>query len=140
VKLTAHLHLALRLRMHGAIPLLPSMLHGVVLRDRDNFTLDLYLMWNSFQCHCHIFFSVFNILKFPPLLGRLHFWKQPEVIQSQIRKIGWVFHFGNQFLVHKLLDRECLVSWSIFMVENSITEPKFSLFYAASHNHFSIST
>jgi len=36
---TTHLHLVLRLRISGAIPLLPPIyLHGM---DRDNFTLDL---------------------------------------------------------------------------------------------------
>ena len=35
MKLTIHLHLVLRLRMSGAIPLHPLYLHGM---HRDNFT------------------------------------------------------------------------------------------------------
>jgi hypothetical protein len=42
--------------------------------------------------------------------------------------IGWVFHFINRFLGHELLDTECLVSWSIVMVENPIVGPKFRPF------------
>jgi hypothetical protein len=33
---------------------------------------------------------------FIPLRQTL-FWKRPEVIRSQIREIGWVFHFSNPF-------------------------------------------
>jgi hypothetical protein len=36
-----------------------------------------------------------------------------------------VFHFSNQFLGHKLLDREHPVSWSIVMEENPIVELNF---------------
>jgi hypothetical protein len=44
------------------------------------------------------------------------------------RGIWWIFHFGNLFLGQKLLDRECLMSWSIVMVENPIVGPKFRPF------------
>jgi hypothetical protein len=39
MKLTTHLHIAPKLRMHGAIPPFPQRLHGVVLvKHRDDFT------------------------------------------------------------------------------------------------------
>jgi hypothetical protein len=79
------------------------------------------LLWNSFQCHCHIFLDVFNILKSSSLYGRPYFWKQTEVIQSQIRGTGWVFHFSNRFLGQKLFNKELLVSYSTVMVENPIS-------------------
>jgi hypothetical protein len=73
-------------------------------------------------------FSVFSILKSSSPLGRLYFWKQPEVIRNQIRGTGWVFSFSNRFLGHKLLERERLVSWSIVIVKNPIVGPKFRPF------------
>jgi hypothetical protein len=33
-----------------------------------------------------------------------YFWKQPEVILSQIRGTGWVFHFSKEFLSRNLFD------------------------------------
>jgi hypothetical protein len=48
-----------------------------------------------------------------------------EVIQSQIRGKRWVLHFSNWSLGQKLLDSECLASYSIVMVEDPITGPKF---------------
>jgi hypothetical protein len=48
-----------------------------------------------------------------------------EVIQSQMRGIGWVFHLSNRFLGQKLLDREHLVNWCIVVKENPIVGPKF---------------
>jgi len=51
------------------------------------------------------FFIVLSILKSLSLSGRLYFWKEPEVIWSQIRGIGWVFHFSNKFLGQKLLEQ-----------------------------------
>jgi hypothetical protein len=41
--------------------------------------------------------------------------------------VGWVFHFSNQFLGQKLLDRN-LVSQSIVMVEKPLIGPKFRYF------------
>jgi hypothetical protein len=55
-------------------------------------------------------------------------WKRPEVIQSQMREMVWMFHFSNRFLGQKLLDREFLVSWSIVMVENPIIGPEVEPF------------
>jgi hypothetical protein len=72
--------------------------------------------------------DVFNILKSLSLYGRFHFWKQPEVIQRQVRGIGWVLHFSNKFLSLKLLDRVCHVSWSIVTVGNPNVGPKFRPF------------
>jgi len=83
------------------------------------------LLWNTFQCHNCIILNVLSILISPTLWGRLYFWKQPEVIQSQIRGTGWVFHFSKRFLGQKLLDRESLVSCSTVMVKNPISGPKF---------------
>jgi hypothetical protein len=64
--------------------------------------------WNS---SCGMTFSavltflyIFNILKSSSLYGRFYFWKQPRVIRSQIRGIGWVFHFSNPFLGQKLTE------------------------------------
>jgi hypothetical protein len=54
-----------------------------------------------------------------------YFWKQPQIIWSQIREIWWAFHFNNTFLGQKLLDREHLVSWSTVTVDNPFTGPKF---------------
>jgi len=39
-----------------------------------------------------------------------------------------VFHFSNWSMGQKLLDRECLVSWSSVIIENPITGPKFRPF------------
>jgi hypothetical protein len=98
------------------------------------------LLSNSLQCCYHISLDVFSILKSASLGGRLYFWKQPEVIWSQIRGKGRVFHFSNRFLGQKLLDREYFVSCSIVMVENPIIRPKFRPFLCiASHNCFNIS-
>jgi len=79
--------------------------------------LDL-LMWNSFQCRLHISLYVFKLPEiFVPLRQT-----------SQIREIGWVFHFGNRLLGQKLLDTERLVSCSIVTVENPIVGPTFRPF------------
>jgi hypothetical protein len=70
-------------------------------------------------------------------------WKQPEVIQSQIRGIGWVFHFSNRFLCQKLLDRECCALWAEALLWWRVQSFGWSsgLFvHTASHNHFNIST
>jgi hypothetical protein len=40
-----------------------------------------------------------------------------------------VFHFSNQFLSQKLLDREWFVSWNIVMVEHPIAGAKLSPFF-----------
>jgi hypothetical protein len=53
---------------------------------------------------------------------------ETEVIQNKIRGIGWVFHFNNQVLGQKLLDREHFISWSIVMLENQIIGSKFRPF------------
>jgi hypothetical protein len=94
-------------------------------------TLSELLLWNIFQCRRRSFFGgegSVNILKSSSLLGRLHFWKQPEVIRNQIKGIGRVFHFSNRFLSQKLRDTERLVSWSIVIVGNPIAGPKFRPF------------
>jgi hypothetical protein len=46
-----------------------------------------------------------------------------QVIRSQIRGTGCVFHFSNW-----LFGRKLLVSWSIVTVENPIIRPKFRPF------------
>jgi len=56
------------------------------------------------------------------LLRQTLFWKQPEVILSQIRGTGWVFHFRNTFLGQKVL-----VSYSIVVVGNPIVGQSTSL-------------
>jgi hypothetical protein len=84
------------------------------------------LLSNSFQCR-HIIFFLFlksSIFLSSPLL----FWKQAEVIWSQIRGTWWVSEFRNRFLDLKLLDTGRLVSWSIVMVVNPITGPNFRPF------------
>jgi hypothetical protein len=58
-----------------------------LLLQLETFFLELLL--NSFQCRHFFFFYVFSILKSSSLYGRLYFWKQPEVLRSQIRGIGW---------------------------------------------------
>jgi hypothetical protein len=63
--------------------------------------------------------------------------KQPDVIEA--KSVGWMFHFSNTFLGHKVPDRERLVSWSIVMEEDPIVGPKFRPFYTPSvfpHNEF----
>jgi hypothetical protein len=50
-----------------------------------------------------------------------------------IRRIRCVFNFSNQFFGQKLLDRECLTSWSIVMVENPTAEAKFRPFSTQFH-------
>jgi len=56
------------------------------------------------------------------------------VIWSQVRGIGWVFHFSSQFLVQKLLHRGCPLSWSTVMMENPVIWPKFKPFlHTTSH-------
>jgi hypothetical protein len=91
------------------------------------------LLWNSFQCHCDIFFWMSSMSwKLCPFKANFIFGKQPQVIRSQIRGTGWVFHFSDRFLGHKLLDRERLMSWIIVMVENPTVEPKFRPFSAYS--------
>jgi hypothetical protein len=60
------------------------------------------LIWNIFQCCRHVFWmsSVsWNLCPFKIL----HFWKQPEVMRSQIRGLGWVFHFNKRFLARNCL-------------------------------------
>jgi hypothetical protein len=37
-------------------------------------------------------------------LCRFYFWKQPRVIQIQIRGTWWEFHFVNRFLGQKLTE------------------------------------
>jgi len=89
------------------------------------------LLWNIFQCHRHWFFFFlggFNIRKCSSLSGRPHFWKQPEIISSQIRGAGWVFYFSNRFMGQKFFDRKRLVGWSIAVVDNSKADPKFRPF------------
>jgi hypothetical protein len=66
--------------------------------------LDLQLSY-SFQCCRQILLDVFNVLKSSSLLRHyLFFWKEPDVIRSQVRGMGWVFHLTYRFLVQKLLD------------------------------------
>jgi hypothetical protein len=89
------------------------------------------LLWSSFQCRRHICCEYLQCpVIFVPLRQTLFF--ETEVIRSQIRGIGWVFHFRNRFLGQKLLDRERLMSWSIVMAENPIGGPKFRPF--STHN------
>jgi len=91
-------------------------------------SISVYLqIWNSFQCHRHISY-IFNILKYSSLHGKLYFWKQLEVIRSQVRWTVWVFHYTNRYLGQKLFARERLVRWSTVMVENPIIGPKFRPF------------
>jgi len=63
-------------------------------------TLLELLLWNIFQCYRHIF----QCLQYYQV--RLYFWKQPQVIRSQIRGSGWVFRFSNRFLGQKLFHCE----------------------------------
>jgi hypothetical protein len=69
--------------------------------------------------------------------GRLYFWIEPEVIQSQVRGIGWVLHFSNQFFGQKLLDSQqswdhlcqnflhahCHLEFVCFFVRNLVAKP-----------------
>jgi hypothetical protein len=71
------------------------------------------------------FLDVFSILKSSSVQGRFYFWKQPHVARGQIRGLGWVLHLSKQFLGHKLLDRERLISWSFVMAEKPNAMPKF---------------
>jgi hypothetical protein len=63
-----------------------------------------FLFWNSFQCCCNIFLDIISILKFSSLQGRPNFWNWLEVTQSQIKGVGWLFHFSNLILGQKLHD------------------------------------
>jgi hypothetical protein len=84
-------------------------------------TLLELLVWNSsYSFSCLQYTEIFVHLKLSLIL------QTAKVIRSQIRGIGWVFHFNNRFLGQKLLDRERLVSWSI--VENPIVGSKFRPF------------
>jgi hypothetical protein len=86
------------------------------------------ILGNNFQCRRHFFFlDVFNILKSSSLLMQTLFL-ETEVIRRQIRETGWMFHFSNPFLGQKVLDRERLVSWRIFTVENPLVGLKFRPF------------
>jgi hypothetical protein len=45
--------------------------------------------------------------------GRVYMWKQPEVIDSHVRGIVWLFHFSNQFLGQKLLQSSALCAGAL---------------------------
>jgi hypothetical protein len=70
-------------------------------------------------------------LQYPEIvpLRETLFWKQPQVIHSQVKGSEWVFHSNNRFLGQELLDRERLVRCSIVMVENPVDGPKCGLQY-----------
>jgi hypothetical protein len=55
------------------------------------------------------FFGCLQYLEMSVALGRLYFWKQPEVIRNKITRTGWVFRFRNVFLGHKLTES---ASWA----------------------------
>jgi len=84
------------------------------------------LLWNCFQCHCHVFLDVFNVLK-----------SKADFIYGNSQKSFRAKSSGEQggcsipvinFWTRNCFDRECLVSWSIVMVENPIIGPKFRPF------------
>jgi len=81
------------------------------------------LLCNSFQCHRNIFFFHYTTI-FVPLRQTL-FWKEPEVIWTQMRGIRWLLLFSNLFFGP---ERERLLSCSIVMVQNGIVGPKFRHF------------
>jgi len=84
-------------------------------------------LWNSFQCCRHMCWM-------SSLFWNLRSFKADFIFGNRQKSFGvtswWQceFHFSNRFLGQKLLDRECLVSWSIVMVENPIVGPKFRPF------------
>jgi hypothetical protein len=67
------------------------------------------VLWNNFQCRLHTFMDVFTVLKSSSLGGRIYFWKQPEVNQSQFRGMGWMLLFSNGLLDQKLLESQSTV-------------------------------
>jgi hypothetical protein len=75
-------------------------------------------------------FFFFGCIQYPEIFVSLRqtLFLDTEIVRTQIRGVGWIFHSSNRFLGQKLLDRECLVSWSIVMVENPIIGPKFRPF------------
>jgi len=112
-------------------------LSGYALSSKKHF-------WNS--C-CGIASSVivtfFRRVQYPKIFVPLRqtLFLETGVIRSQIEGVGWVFHFSNRFLGHKLHDRERLVNWSIVMAEKPLFGQTSSLFLCtASLNGDNIST
>jgi hypothetical protein len=77
MKLTTHIHLVLKLRMRGAIPLLPLYifmawclvkfripLHGVTVKHRDNFAdtkyVDIFNLGMRLSFKIHVSIVIFN--------------------------------------------------------------------------------
>jgi len=95
------------------------------------------LLQDSFQCNRQIFFGC---LQYPKIFRSLRqtLFLETEVIQTQVRGTGWVFHIKNRFLGQKLLDRVCLMIWNISIVENPIVGSKFRPFSTQFHVSTSI--
>jgi hypothetical protein len=74
------------------------------------------------------FLEVFQYPEIFVTLRQTLYLKTAQVISSQMRVTGLMFHSSNRFLDQKLLDRERCMSCSTVMVENPIAGPKFRPF------------
>jgi hypothetical protein len=116
VKLTTHLHLVPRSRMHGAVPTFPNM-HSwcsTQLKQRDNFTFTLpnLMLHNPFKKSTHTrifkkFSTLYGIRKFITVLTRARHWAMSCARRHEFTQFFFKIHFNIIFLSTPMYRKWC---------------------------------